>query len=208
MRKRAGSSPVIRTISSVHNQPEWVEDGHSISFFGFITFHMYGSGWLSCSFCVCNSLFRDSFWKICKEIGERSILVMVRNMTNEEAVIAIVDAILQREKLLPSEKVYAFQMKMDALNRQDTRVDLTSPQVAAKFRTDDTVAASMDISGDTILRHILFPLKTSSISLIQPRSPKSDGYSIFKVSRRITPSLVPTERGALASLNAKNLFKA
>ena len=92
--------------------------------------------------------------EICKEIGEKSVPVIVRKMTDEEAVVAMVDANLQREKLLPSEKAYAFQMKMDALKKQGARADLTSPQVAAKFRTDDAVAASMGVSGDTVHRYI------------------------------------------------------
>ena len=83
--------------------------------------------------------------EICKEIGEKAVPVIVRNMTDEEAVIAMVDANLQRETLLPSEKAYAFQMKLDAMKRQGTRVDLTSSQVATKFRTDDTVGEMLGL---------------------------------------------------------------
>lgn len=92
--------------------------------------------------------------EVCNEIGEKAVPVIIRNMSDDEAVIAMVDANLQREKLLPSEKAYAYQMKYEALKKQGSRVDLTSPQVATKFRADDTVAASMGISGDTVMRYI------------------------------------------------------
>mgnify|MGYP000902531596 FL=1 len=80
--------------------------------------------------------------------------VIIREMTDEEAVIELVDANIQREDVLPSEKAWAYRMKLEAVKCQGTRTDLTSPQVAAKFRSDDDVAKSMGISGDTLQRYI------------------------------------------------------
>lgn len=80
--------------------------------------------------------------------------VIIREMTDEEAVIELVDANIQREDVLPSEKAWAYRMKLEAVKCQGSRTDLTSPQVAAKFRSDDDVAKSMGISGDTLQRYI------------------------------------------------------
>ena len=80
--------------------------------------------------------------------------VIIREMTDDEAVIELVDANIQREDILPSEKAWAYRMKLEAVKHQGARTDLTSPQVAAKFRSDDEVAKSMGISGDTLRRYI------------------------------------------------------
>jgi ParB family chromosome partitioning protein len=65
-----------------------------------------------------------------------------------------VDSNLQRENILPSERAFAYKMKLEALKNQGARSDLTSPQVAAKFRSDDAVAKDQGISGDTVRRYI------------------------------------------------------
>ena len=66
----------------------------------------------------------------------------------------MVDSNIQRENILPSERAKAYKMKLDAIKRQGARTDLTSPQVAAKFRSDDKVAEGANISGDTVRRYI------------------------------------------------------
>ena len=66
----------------------------------------------------------------------------------------MVDSNLQRENILPSERAFAYKMKMEAMKRQGIRTDLTSPQIAAKFRSDDAVAKAQGISGDTVRRFI------------------------------------------------------
>ena len=72
--------------------------------------------------------------------GLTTLPVIVRNMSDEEAVIKMVDSNLQREHILPSERAFAYKMKLEAIKKQGARSDLTSPQVAAKFRSDDEVA--------------------------------------------------------------------
>ena len=62
----------------------------------------------------------------------------------------MVDSNLQREHILPSERALAYKMTLEALKNQGARSDLTSPQVAAKFRSDDAVAKDQGISGDTL----------------------------------------------------------
>jgi ParB family chromosome partitioning protein len=85
--------------------------------------------------------------------GDTSVPFIVREMSDEEAVIELVDANIQREDVLPSEKAWAYRLKLEAVKRQGARTDLTSPQVAAKFRSDDDIANSMGISGDTLRRY-------------------------------------------------------
>jgi len=75
-------------------------------------------------------------------------------MSDDAAVILMVDSNLQREHILPSERALAYKMKLEAIKNQGARSDLTSPQVAAKFRSDDAVAKDQGISGDTVRRYI------------------------------------------------------
>ena len=89
-----------------------------------------------------------------KLAGLDTLPVIVRQMSDDAAVILMVDSNLQREHILPSERAFAYKMKLEALKNQGSRSDLTSPQVAAKFRSDDAVAKDQGISGDTVRRYI------------------------------------------------------
>ena len=86
--------------------------------------------------------------------GLDALPVIVRNMDDDAAVLLMVDSNLQRENILPSERAFAYKMKLEAIKNQGARSDLTSPQVAAKFRSDDAVAKDQGISGDTVRRYI------------------------------------------------------
>ena len=79
---------------------------------------------------------------------------IVRDLDDDAATIIMVDSNLQRENILPSERAAAYKMKLEAIKRQGSRRDLTSPQVAAKFRADDEVAKGTGVSGDTVRRYI------------------------------------------------------
>ena len=61
--------------------------------------------------------------------GITEIPVVIRNLDDEQAIIAMVDSNIQRENIKPSEKAYAYMMRLDAINRQGTRTDLTSAQM-------------------------------------------------------------------------------
>ena len=89
-----------------------------------------------------------------KLAGLETLPVIVRNMDDNASVLLMVDSNLQRENILPSERAFAYKMKLEALKNQGARSDLTSPQVAAKFRSDDAVAKDQGISGDTVRRYI------------------------------------------------------
>lgn len=85
--------------------------------------------------------------------GLSTIPAIVRNMPDDEAVIAMVDANIQREELLPSEKAFAFKMKMEAIKRQGNRRDLTSDQNGPKLAAWE-VGESNGISGTQVKRYI------------------------------------------------------
>ena len=90
----------------------------------------------------------------CKALGMETMPVIVRQLTDEEAVITMVDSNLQREHILPSEKAFAYRMKMEALKRQGRRTDLTSSHVGTKLRTDELLAQSSGESRNQIQRYI------------------------------------------------------
>lgn len=87
-------------------------------------------------------------------VGLTAIPSIIREMTDDEAVIAMVDANIQREELLPSEKGYAYKMKMEAMKRQGARSDLTSCQNGTKFRADEAMAEQTGESARSIQRYI------------------------------------------------------
>ena len=90
-----------------------------------------------------------------KIVGLTMIPAIVREMSDDEAVIYMVDSNIQREELLPSEKAFAFKMKLDAMKRQGKRTDLTSDQNFQKFQTSrDSLASEFGISGPQISRYI------------------------------------------------------
>ena len=84
----------------------------------------------------------------CRKLGLENIPVIVRKMTDDEAVIAMVDANLQREHILPSEKAFAYKMKLEAIKHQG----VTSRQVVGKRESADDVSSSE--SGRTVQRYI------------------------------------------------------
>lgn len=89
-----------------------------------------------------------------QKLGLPTVPVLVREMSDDEAVILMVDSNLQRENLLPSEKAFAYKMKLEAMKRQAGRRSKNSPQLAANLRTDDEIAKQAGISGDTVRRYI------------------------------------------------------
>ena len=86
--------------------------------------------------------------------GKQVIPCIIRNMTDDEATIIMVGSNLQREKILPSEKAFAYKMKLEAMNRQGQRTDLTSTPPVSKFRTNEMLAQQSGESRETIRRYI------------------------------------------------------
>ena len=86
--------------------------------------------------------------------GNETMPVIVRDLDDDAAIILMVDANLQRETILPSERAFAYKMKMDALKHQGSREDLTSSQVGTKLRADEIVAQEADTSRNQVQRFI------------------------------------------------------
>ena len=86
-------------------------------------------------------------------VGLETVPVIIRDLTDDEAVIAMVDANLQREEILPSEKAFAFKMKLEALSHQGKTAS-TSRQVVDKLKSADVVGKDIGESGRQIQRYI------------------------------------------------------
>jgi ParB family chromosome partitioning protein len=86
--------------------------------------------------------------------GLDTLPVIVREMTDDAAVILMVDSNLQRENILPSERAFAYKMKLEALKNQGARSDLTSCQVGTKFRADESLAEDTGESARNVQRFI------------------------------------------------------
>ena len=86
--------------------------------------------------------------------GLDTLPVIVRNMDDDAAVLLMVDSNLQRENILPSERVFAYKMKLEALKNQGARSDLTSCQVGTKFRADESLAEDSGESARNVQRFI------------------------------------------------------
>ena len=140
----------------------------------------------------------------CKALGMDTMPVIVRKLTDEEAIITMVDSNLQREHILPSEKAFAYKMKYEALKHQGT-----SSQVGTKLRTDELLAQSSGDSRNQIQRYIrltnLIPeilqmvdegkialTPAVELSYLQP----SEQEMLFSVmdSDEVTPSLSQARR--------------
>ena len=140
----------------------------------------------------------------CKALGMGTMPVIIRDLTDEEAVITMVDSNLQREHILPSEKAFAYKMKYDALKHQ-----VTSSLLGTKLRTDELLAQNSSDSRNQIQRYIrlthLIPdiLKlvdegkialtpAVELSYLQP----SEQEMLFSVmdSDEVTPSLSQARR--------------
>ena len=86
--------------------------------------------------------------------GLKTLPVIVRNMSDDEAVIHMVDSNLQREHILPSERAFAYKMKLEAIKNQGARSDLTSSQVGMKLQSLDIVGKDAGDSRNQVHRYI------------------------------------------------------
>ena len=86
--------------------------------------------------------------------GKTEIPAIVREMDDDTAILLMVDSNLQREELLPSEKAFAYKMKLDAINRQGKRTDLTSAQIVPKLQARDIVAHDAGVNRMEVTRYV------------------------------------------------------
>ena len=92
--------------------------------------------------------------RACELLGIDTLPIIVRELSEDEAVILMVDSNLQREHILPSEKAFAYKLKLDALKRQGKRSDITSAPLVSKFRTGDFVGKDNGDSREQVRRYI------------------------------------------------------
>ena len=92
--------------------------------------------------------------RACELLGIDTLPIIVRELSEDEAVILMVDSNLQREHILPSEKAFAYKLKLDALKRQGKRSDITSTPLVSKFRAGDFVGKDNGDSREQVRRYI------------------------------------------------------
>lgn len=141
--------------------------------------------------------------------GKETMPCIVRDLDNDAATIIMVDSNLQRESILPSEKAFAYKMKLEAMNRQGQRTDLTSRQVVGKLESADVIGKDTGESGRQIQRYIrLTELSPSLLEMVDekqiafnpavelsylPENEQQDLYNTMQ-SEECTPSLVQAQR--------------
>ena len=93
-------------------------------------------------------------FRAAQEAGLTEVPAFIRPVSRDEAAIMVVDSNLHREHILPSEKAFAYKMKLEAMKRQGERSDLTSTQVVSKFRTSEIVGEQNGESREQVRRYI------------------------------------------------------
>ena len=89
-----------------------------------------------------------------RRLGLKEVPVIVYDISREDAIVMLVDSNLFREHVLPSEKAFAYKMKLEAMNRQGYRSDLASTQAGSRFRTNEIVGAENNESREQVRRYI------------------------------------------------------
>ena len=90
----------------------------------------------------------------CQKAGIETVPALIYTLDRDAAAIALVDSNLHRERILPSEKAFAYKLKMDAMSRQGQRTDLTLSQVATKLDTAAEIGKAVGESRDKVFRYI------------------------------------------------------
>ena len=92
--------------------------------------------------------------RACQKAGIETVPALIYALDRDAAAIALVDSNLHREKILPSEKAFAYKLKMDALSRQGQRTDLTSTQVGRKLESAEMIGEQCGESKNQVRRYI------------------------------------------------------
>ena len=128
----------------------------------------------------------------------KHIPAIIVNMDDEDAIIRLVDSNIQRENMLPSERAYAYKMRMDAIKRKAGRPKKpgtnNSPNYSANFRSDDYIGQLTGISGDTVRNYIsLTQLIPDLMKLVDERKISlTPAYQIASLSSEEQALLVET----------------
>lgn len=109
-------------------------------------------------------------FRAAQKAGLSEVPAFIRAVSRDEAAIMLVDSNLHREHILPSEKAFAYKLKMEAMSCQGNRSDLTSSQVATKLDTAKEVGKSLGDSRDTVFRYIrLTKLITEILNMVDEK---------------------------------------
>lgn len=141
--------------------------------------------------------------------GIDTVPAFVLPLDRDRAIITLVDSNIQRENVLPSERAFAYKMKLEAMKRQGFRTDLTSSQLGTKLRTDDIVAQGFGVGKTTVQRFIrlteLIPpilqmvdedkiVLTPAVELSFLKKDEQENLLITMESEDATPSLSQAQR--------------
>lgn len=122
----------------------------------------------------------------CKALGMDTMPVIVRDLTDEEAVITMVDSNLQREHILPSEKAFAYKMKYDAIKRSPGRKE-NGDQLGHQIKSIDSLASLLRIFSLNFSSMLITVLTAAMISLWQPLMMSADtSLCLFSLRKRFT----------------------
>ena len=141
--------------------------------------------------------------------GIDTVPAFILPLDRDRAIITLVDSNIQRENVLPSERAFAYKMKLDAMKRQGFRTDLTSSQLGTKLRTDDIVAHGFGVGKTTVQRFIrlteLIPpilqmvdeekiALTPAVELSFLKKDEQENLPVTMESEDTTPSLSQAQR--------------
>lgn len=147
--------------------------------------------------------------RACELAGIDTVPAFVLPLDRDRAIITLVDSNIQRENILPSERAFAYKMKLEAMKRQGFRTDLTSSQVGTKLRTDDKVAQGFGVGRMTVQRFIrlteLIPpilqmvdegkiALTPAVELSFLKKDEQENLLVTMESEESTPSLSQAQR--------------
>lgn len=108
--------------------------------------------------------------KACELAGLETLKCEVKELTRDEAIIIMVESNLQRSTILPSEKAFAYKMRLEAMNRQGERTDLTSTPMVSKSRSNEELADKVGESREQIRRYVcLTELVPEILSMVDER---------------------------------------
>ena len=108
--------------------------------------------------------------RACELAGLETIKAEIKELTRDEAIILMVESNLQRSSILPSEKAFAYKMRLEAMNRQGQRIDLTSRPLVGKLESADAIGTQSGESGRQIQRYIrLTELEPNLLDMVDER---------------------------------------
>ena len=148
----------------------------------------------------------------CEMAGLQTMPVIIRNLDDDAAVLVMVDSNIQREELLPSERAFAYKMKLEALKHQGARMDLTSCQVGTKLRADEKLAESVNESARTVQRFIrLTELISELLDMVDERklafNPAVEVFYLKRDEQRMLLEAMDAEQTTPSLSQAQRLKK-